>query len=142
MVGHYRLEKIKPEQRHLREDATLTGDPAAKYAIERRDAVSGDKEQMAVQFVNIPHFPARLQGQRQLRFEQDFVLAHNRFPEYARALHCKRTATLKRCRKAFRWQFSNEVSGDMPADNICKPESLSDITIRRRAPMPDANKDG
>src|SRR5271169_2031086 len=59
MVGNNVLEKIKPEQGKLGQDASLLGDPGGQHVVKGRDAVSGDKQEVIrINLVDVADFAA------------------------------------------------------------------------------------
>ena len=59
VIGDDVAQEIEPEKRHLRQDAALAGDTLRQDAVERRDAVGGDDEQVVTDAVNVTHFASR-----------------------------------------------------------------------------------
>jgi len=59
VVGNDLAELMKPEERELREDATLVGDCRGHNDVESGKAVGGDDEQFIAQVIDIANFAAR-----------------------------------------------------------------------------------
>ena len=58
MVGNYGAQKIEPEERHLVSTRPFSGNALGQDAVEGRDAVGGDDEQVVADAVDIAHLAA------------------------------------------------------------------------------------
>ena len=64
MVLGNTLQKIKPEERNLREHAAFVRDAGSQYVIEGRDAVGGNKQEpLIVNAIDIAYFAAGIEFQ-------------------------------------------------------------------------------
>jgi len=50
----YVLDEIEPEQRHLRQNLSLSGYSVRENTVESRNPVGGDDQKSILQIVNIP----------------------------------------------------------------------------------------
>ncbi len=64
MIGNDVLQEVEPEQRELRQHASLLRDAGGQHVIERRDPIGRDEQQVIViDLVNVANFPAGVQLQ-------------------------------------------------------------------------------
>jgi hypothetical protein len=80
VVGRQRAQEVEPEERDLGQDHALAGDRRSEDAIEGRDAVGGDHQDLVVaDGIDVAHLAARNQrefGDRGLQYG----LHKNRIP--------------------------------------------------------------
>src|SRR5262249_29467705 len=64
-------ERLEPEERQGCQDAALVGNAAGHNDVERRDAISGDDQQLVTKVIDIADLPASHGNAGPVRFEDD-----------------------------------------------------------------------